>query len=101
MATNGRKCYNCGLNPSTCLYKCGLAEEDWEFLRRDVCCETHDLKERCRKLALKKSVTDLTELQNEIRFLEHLLELDKPDLDYQTILKRLQRDYEIGSRLNY
>ena len=103
MATNERKCYDCIFNPQTCMYRCGLAGDAWEFVRKDVCCETHDLKERCRRLAHQKAVTDWTELEAEIQFLEleleRLLELGDPDADYQAIISLLSRDYQLTDKL--
>ena len=104
MATNETKCYDCIYNPSTCMYRCGLAGEAWEFVRKDVCCETHDLKERCRRLAHQKAVTDWTELEAEIQFLELELErlMDVGDADYQeyqSIISLLSRDYQLTDKL--
>ena len=103
MATNERKCYECIFNRQTCMYRCGLAGDAWEFVRKDVCCETHDLKERCRRLAHQKAVTDWTELEAEIQFLEleleRLLELGDPDADYQAIISLLSRDYQLTDKL--
>ena len=103
MATNERKCCDCIFNPQTCMYRCGLAGDAWEFVRKDVCCETHDLKERCRRLAHQKAVTDWTELEAEIQFLEleleRLLELGDPDADYQAIISLLSRDYQLTDKL--
>ena len=101
--TTNTKCYDCVLSPNTCMYRCGLAGDAWEFVRRDVCCETHDLKERCRRLAHQKAVTDWTELEAEIQFLEleleRLLELGDPDADYQAIISLLSRDYQLTDKL--
>ena len=106
MATNETKCYNCVLNPHTCMYRCGLVGDAWEFVRRDICCETHDLKERCRRLAHQKAVTDWTELEAEIQFLEleleRLLDGGDPDADYQdyqAIISLLSRDYQLTDKL--
>ena len=103
MATNETKCYDCIHNPSTCMYRCGLVGDAWEFVRRDICCETHDLKERCRRLAHQKAVTDWTELEAEIQFLEleleRLLEIGDPDADYQSIISLLSRDYQLTDKL--
>lgn len=101
MATNGRKCYNCGLNPSTCLYRCGLSKENYDYLRcnKGVSQELAILAARATKLALKKAIDDLTDLQNEIRTLElelnTLIELGITDADYQEITSLLQAGYEI------
>ena len=103
MATNERKCYDCIFNPQTCMYRCGLAGDAWEFVRRDVCCETYDLKERCRRLAHQKAVTDWRELEAEIQFLEleleRLLDIGDPDADYQAIISLLSRDYQLTDKL--
>ena len=72
MATNERKCYNCVCDPNTCLYRCGLAKDDYDYLRRNkgVSQELAILAARCTKLALQKAIDDMTDLQNEIRTLE-------------------------------
>lgn len=97
--TTNTKCYDCIFSPNTCMYRCGLVGDAWEFVRRDVCCETHDLKE----LAHQKAVTDWTELEAEIQFLEleleRLLEDGDPDADYQSIISLLSRDYQLTDKL--
>ena len=104
MATNETKCYDCIYNPNTCMYRCGLAGEAWEFVRRDVCSETHDLKERCRRLAHQKAVTDWTELENMIQFLEleieRLMDVGDADYqDYQSITRLLSKCYQLTDKL--
>ena len=101
MTTNERKCYNCVCDPNTCLYRCGLAKEDYEYLR-DHKGETQELAilaARATKLALQKAVDDLTDLQQEIRTLEleldTLIELGVTDADYHEITSLLQAGYEI------
>lgn len=84
--TTERKCYNCTLDPNTCLYRCGLAREDWDYLSRNkgVSQELAILAARATKLALQKAIDDMTDLQNEIRTLElelkTLLELGDDDV---------------------
>lgn len=104
MTTKETKCYDCIYNPSTCMYRCGLAGEAWEFVRRDVCSETHDLKERCRRLAHQKAVTDWTELENMIQFLEleiekHMEVGDADYQDYQSIISLLSKCYQLTDKL--
>ena len=102
--TTERKCYNCKLNPNECLYRCGLAKEDYDYLRcnKGVSQELAILAARCTKLALQKAINDMTDLQNEIRTLElelnTLLELGVADADYQEITSLLQAGYEIINR---
>ena len=102
--TTERKCYNCSLDPNTCQYRCGLAKEDYDYLRRNkgVSQELAILAARCTKLALQKAIDDMTDLQNEIRILElelkTLLELEVADADYQEIISLLQAGYEIIDR---
>lgn len=104
MATNERKCYNCVLNPNTCLYRCGLAKEDCDYIRdnKGVSQELAILAARCTKLALQKAIDDLNDLKNEIRTLElelkTLLELGVANADYQEIISLLQAGYEIIDR---
>ena len=104
MTTNERKCYNCTLEPNSCLYRCGLAKEDYDYLRcnKGVSQELAILAARCTKLALQKAINDMTELQNEIRTLElelkTLLELGITDADYQEITSLLQAGYELIDR---
>lgn len=99
-----RRCYNCSLDPNTCLYRCGLAKEDYDYIRcnKDVSQELAILAARCTKLALQKAIDDMTDLQNEIRTLElelkTLLELEVADADYQEIISLLQAGYEIIDR---
>ena len=99
--TTERKCYNCTLDPNTCLYRCGLAKEDYDYLRdnKGVSQELAILAARATKLALEKAVNDLTDLQNEIRTLEleldTLIELGVTNADYQEIKSLLQAGYEI------
>ena len=95
------KCYNCVLNPHTCLYRCGLAKEDCDYIRdnKGVSQELAILAARCTKLALQKAIDDMTDLQNEMRTLElelnTLLELGVANADYQEIISLLQAGYEI------
>ena len=102
--TTNTKCYNCVLNPHTCLYRCGLAKEDCDYIRdnKGVSQELAILATRCTKLALKKAIDDMTDLQNEIRTLEieleTLLELEVTNADYQEIISLLQAGYEIIDR---
>ena len=102
--TNKTKCYNCVLNPHTCLYRCGLAKEDCDYIRdnKGVSQELAILAARCTKLALQKAVNDMTDLQNEMRTLElelnTLLELGVTNADYQDIISLLQAGYEIINR---
>ena len=104
MATNERKCYNCVCDPNTCLYRCGLAKDDYDYLRRNkgVSQELAILAARCTKLALQKAIDDMTDLQNEIRTLElelnTLIELGVAEADYQEITSLLQAAYEIIDR---
>lgn len=99
--TTNTKCYNCVLNPNTCLYRCGLNKEDCDYLmyNKGVSQELAILAARATKLALKKAIDDLTDLQNEIRTLElelnTLIELGITDADYQEITSLLQAGYEI------
>lgn len=99
--TTERKCYNCKLDPNSCLYRCGLPKDDWDYLshNKGVSQELAVLAARCTRLALKKAIDDMTELQNEIRTLElelkTLLELGVADADYQEIVSLLQAGYEI------
>lgn len=101
MTTNERKCYNCTLDPNTCLYRCGLAKEDYDYIRdnKGVSQELAILAARCTKLALQKAIDDMTDLQNEIRTLElelkTLLKLGVADADYQEIISLLQAGYEL------
>ena len=101
MATNERKCYNCIFDPHTCMYRCGLAAEDSDYLMRnkDVSQELAILAARATKLALQKAVDDWTDLANEIRHLElelnTLIEFGIKDADYQEITSLLQAGYEI------
>ena len=102
--TNNEKCYNCVLNPHTCLYRCGLAKEDCDYIRdnKGVSQEVAILAARCTKLALQKAINDLTDLQNEMHTLElelnTLLELGVTNADYQEITSLLQAGYEIIDR---
>ena len=102
--TTNTKCYNCVLNPHTCLYRCGLAKEDCDYIRdnKGVSQEVAILAARCTKLALQKAVNDMTDLQNEMRTLElelnTLLELGVTNADYQDIISLLQAGYEIIDR---
>ena len=102
--TTNTKCYNCNLDPHTCLYRCGLAKEDCDYIRdnKGVSQELAILAARCTMLALKKAIDDLTDLQNEIRTLElelkTLLELGVTNADYQEIISLLQAGYEIIDR---
>ena len=104
MTTNETKCYNCVLNPHTCLYRCGLAKEDCDYIRdnKGVSQEVAILAARCTRLALKKAIDDMTDLQNEMRTLElelnTLLELGVTNADYQEIISLLQAGYEIIDR---
>lgn len=105
MTTNNeRRCYNCALNPNTCLYRCGLDAEDWDYLRRNkgVSQELAILAARATKLALQKAIVDMADLQNEIRTLElelkTLLDLEVADADYQEMMSLLQAAYEIVDR---
>ena len=99
--TTERKCYNCSLDPNTCLYRCGLAKEDCDYLmhNKGVSQELAILAARATKLALQKAIDDLTDLQSEIRRLElelnTLIELGIKDADYQEITSLLQAGYEI------
>ncbi len=99
--TTNTKCYNCVLNPNTCLYRCGLAKEDCDYLmhNKGVSQELAILAARATKLALQKAVDDWTDLANEIRTLElelnTLIELGITDADYQDITSLLQAGYEI------
>ena len=99
--TTERKCYNCSLDPNTCLYRCGLAKDDYDYLSRNkgVSQELAILAARATKLALQKAIDDMTDLQNEIRTLElelkTLLELGVADADYQEIVSLLQAGYEL------
>ena len=70
--TTNTKCYNCVLNPNTCLYRCGLAKEDCDYIRdnKGVSQELAILAARCTKLALKKAIDDMTELQDNISLLQ-------------------------------
>lgn len=101
MTTNNRKCYNCTLNPETCLYRCGLDKESYDYLRdnKGVSQELAILAARATKLALQKAIDDMTDLQNEIRTLEleldTLIELGITDADYHEITSLLQAGYEI------
>lgn len=101
MATNETKCYNCIYNPHTCLYRCGLAKEDCDYLmhNKGVSQELAILAARATKLALQKAIDDMTDLQNEIRRLElelnTLIELGVTNADYQGITSLLQAGYEI------
>ena len=98
---NNTKCYNCVLNPNTCLYRCGLAKEDCDYLmhNKGESQELAILAARATKLALQKAINDLTDLQDEIRTLEielnTLIELGVTDADYQEITSLLQAGYEI------
>ena len=102
--TTNTKCYNCVLNPHTCLYRCGFAKEDCDFIRdnKGVSQEVAILAARCTNLALEKAIADMTELQNEILTLElelkTLLELEVTNADYQEIISLLQAGYEIIDR---
>ena len=102
--TTNTKCYNCVLNPRTCMYRCGLAKEDCDYIRdnKGVSQELAILAARCTKLALQKAIDDMTDLQNEIRTLElelkTLLELEVTNADYQEIISLLQAGYEIIDR---
>ena len=102
--TTNTKCYNCALNPHTCLYRCGLAKEDCDYIRdnKGVSQEVAILAARCTKLALQKAIDDMTDLKNEIRTLEleleTLLELEVTNADYQEIVSLLQAGYEIVDR---
>ena len=102
--TTNTKCYNCVLNPHTCLYRCGLAKEDCDYIRdnKGVSQEVAILAARCTKLALKKAIDDMTDLQNEMLTLElelnTLLELGVTNADYQEITSLLQAGYEIIDR---
>ena len=99
--TTNTKCYNCIFDPHTCMYRCGLAKEDSDYLMRNkgVSQELAILAARATKLALKKAVDDWTDLANEIRRLEielnTLIELGIKDADYQEITSLLQAGYEI------
>ena len=99
--TTNTKCYNCVLNPHTCLYRCELAKEDCDYIRdnKGVSQEIAILAARCTKLALKKAINDMTDLQNEIRTLEleleTLLELEVKNADYQEIISLIQAGKEI------
>lgn len=70
--TTNRKCYNCTLNPETCLYRCCLPEEDWKYLRdnKGVSQELAILAARATKLALQKAIDDLTDLQENTSLLQ-------------------------------
>ena len=102
--TTNTKCYNCVLNPHTCLYRCGLAKEDCDYIRdnKGVSQEVAILAARCTKLALQKAIDDMTDLQNEMYTLElelkTLLELEVTNADYQEIISLLQAGYEIIDR---
>ena len=102
--TTNTKCYNCVLNPHTCLYRCGLAKEDCDYIRdnKGVSQEVAILAARCTKLALQKAINDMTDLQNEMLTLElelnTLLELGVTNADYQEITSLLQAGYEIIDR---
>ena len=102
--TTNTKCYNCVLNPHTCLYRCGLAKEDCDYLmhHKGESQELAILAARATKLALQKAIDDLTDLQQEIRTLEleldTLIELGITDADYREITSLLQAGYEI---INY
>lgn len=102
--TTNTKCYNCIYNPHTCLYRCGLAKEDCDYIRdnKGASQEIAILAARCTKLALQKAIDDMTDLQNEIRTLEleleTLLELEVTNADYQEIISLLQAGYEIIDR---
>ena len=102
--TTNTKCYNCVLNPHTCLYRCGLAKEDCDYIRdnKGVSQDVAILAARCTKLALQKAIDDMTDLQNEMRTLElelkTLLELEVKNADYQDIISLLQAGYEIIDR---
>lgn len=104
MLNNETKCYNCVLNPHTCLYRCGLAKEDCDYLmhNKGVSQELAILAARATKLALQKAIDDMTDLANEIRTLElelnTLIELGVTDADYQEITSLLQAGYEIIDR---
>ena len=104
--TTNTKCYNCPLDPNTCLYRCGLAKEDCDYIRdnKGVSQELAILAARCTKLALQKAINDMTDLQNEIRTLEYeletLLELEVTNADYQEITSLLQAGYEIVNRMH-
>ena len=99
--TTNTKCYNCVLDPHTCLYRCGLAKEDCDYLmyNKGVSQELAILAARATKLALQKAIDDMTDLANEIRTLEleldTLIELGITDADYQEITSLLQAGYEI------
>ena len=99
--TTNTKCYNCPLDPNTCLYRCGLAKEDCDYLmhNKGVSQELAILAARATKLALQKAIDDMTDLANEIRTLElelnTLIELGIKDADYQEITSLLQAGYEI------
>ena len=99
--TTNTKCYNCPLDPNNCLYRCGLAKEDCDYIRdnKGVSQELAILAARCTKLALQKAIDDMTDLQNEMRTLElelnTLLELGVTNADYQEIISLLQAGYEI------
>lgn len=87
--TTNTKCYNCVLNPETCLYRCGLTKEDCDYLMHN----------KGVKLALHKAVKDWTDLVDEILTLElelnTLIELGITDADYQDITSLLHAGYEI------
>ena len=99
--TTERKCYNCTLDPNSCLYRCGLAKEDYDYLRRNkgLSQELAIVAARATKLALQKAIDDLTDLQNEMHTLElelnTLIELGIKDADYQEITSLLQAGYEL------
>ena len=99
--TTKRKCYNCTLDPNTCLYRCGLSKENYDYLRdnKGVSQELAILTARATKLALQKAIDDMTDLANEIRILElelnTLIELGVTNADYQEITSLLQAGYEI------
>ena len=99
--TTNTKCYNCPLDPNTCLYRCGLAKEDCDYLmyNKGESQELAILAARATKLALQKAIDDWTDLANEIRTLElelnTLIELGITDADYQDITSLLHAGYEI------
>ena len=61
--TTNTKCYNCVLDPNTCLYRCGLSEEDCDYLmhNKGVSQELAILAARATKLALQNAIDDLTD----------------------------------------
>ena len=56
MLNNETKCYECTFNPSTCMYKCRIPDETWEFVSQFASEETRN---EFTLLALKKAVYDL------------------------------------------